>query len=353
MIKTRLDLVIKIKAKIDVTTDYYRATKTSFLQINLFLGNSKLLLEGLGHSWGRWTWKSKLNFNAIVDKPLKSSKRTNHNDSGTETCPHTFKAQGSRSITNATTLSFVHVAYNSISRMRYYGTEYTSNVSSSKSYNQLLRLTALGPWFWYNILINSFNSTFKARELHHSVGNLSSPQRNQGFVKSTDAFLCHNFRCSTPQCSRESPRQRSLHSHLTSLHGRQGNIGEELSRGRCNQIQTSPVEEGILFTHHTTINILKYFVESKFAYSLGCVTNGSRSPAEEKSLGASIGNSNLKSISKTLVLFLIDLKPALDQIQRGYSSVSKSTRESTTHSTQGVVFGRTKFAGIVITSGCN
>ena len=69
----------------------------------------------------------------------------------------------------------------------------SSNVTSSKSNDELFSLWTFSPWFGNDICVQGFNSSLKASKLHHSVWNLTSPQRNQRFVETIQALCCVNF----------------------------------------------------------------------------------------------------------------------------------------------------------------
>merc|ERR1719310_2136720 len=130
------------------------------------------------------------------------------------------------------------------------GTEDTGNITSSKGDHQLLGLVALSPGLGDNILIQSLNSSLEAGKLHHGVGDLSSPQRNQGLVETIDTFLLQNSGESSSQSCGEGSNRRSLNSDLARFHGRQSNVSKELSRSRGSQVQGSSVQEGVLLSNH-------------------------------------------------------------------------------------------------------
>ena len=81
-----------------------------------------------------------------------------------------------------------------------------------------------------------------------------------------DCSLLVNKRCTSSQCSREA--RHSLNSHFAGFHWAQCNISEELSRGRCCQVQTSSVDVRILLSQSIGIDDLEGFIESKLADSL-------------------------------------------------------------------------------------
>merc|ERR1712116_37071 len=72
------------------------------------------------------------------------------------------------------------------------------------------------------------------------------------------------------------------------LHGGEGDVSEELSRGRGCQVESGHVEVGVLLSHGVSVNLLENFIEAKLAKTLGRVTNHCGSPAKEKARDASL-----------------------------------------------------------------
>ena len=96
--------------------------------------------------------------------------------------------------------------------------------------------------------------------------------------------------------------------YLAWLHGRESNVSKELSWSRGGQVETGSVEEGVLLSNHVGVDLLEHLVESKLAETLGRVTNGSGGPAQEQSRSSALSNGHLETISKTLVLLLVNLE---------------------------------------------
>ena len=69
----------------------------------------------------------------------------------------------------------------------------SSNITSSEGNDELFSLWTFSPWFGNDICVQCFNSSLKTSKLHHSVWNLTSPQRNQRFVETIYALCCVNF----------------------------------------------------------------------------------------------------------------------------------------------------------------
>ena len=192
--------------------------------------------------------------------------------------------------------------------MGHNGAEDTGDVTSGESDQQLLALGALSSGLGHNILVKSLDSLLEAGELHHGVRDLATPQRSQGLVESVDALSGVDLGSSLAQGGGEGAGGRCLHTNLHALHGGQGNVGEELSAGRGGQVQRGTVQVGVLLTHSVTVDVLEHLVEAELAETLGRVADGGGSPAKEEASDASIGDGDLKSISKRLVVFLVHLK---------------------------------------------
>merc|ERR1712106_645899 len=89
----------------------------------------------------------------------------------------------------------------------------------------------------HNMFIESFYGPLKAGKLHHSVRDLSSPERNKGLVEPIDTFFCQDFGEGCSQSCWEGSNCRCLDSDLAALHGRKSNIGKELSTGRGSEVE--------------------------------------------------------------------------------------------------------------------
>ena len=72
-----------------------------------------------------------------------------------------------------------------------------TDVSGNEGDHKLFRFGALGPRLWYNILVQSLHCPLKACKLHHSVRDLTTPQRYDAFVEPS-SHIC-NVRESTVQ----------------------------------------------------------------------------------------------------------------------------------------------------------
>merc|ERR1719244_555344 len=146
---------------------------------------------------------------------------------------------------------------------------------------QLFRLGALLPRFRHHVLVESLHSPLETGELHHRVRNLTSPQGTQRFVETVQTLFGVDPRYSLSKSGREGAWKGSLHSYLGRLHGRQSNVGKELSRSRGSQIQTCPPEISVLLTQGIAVQVFEDFIETKFTQTLSRITNSSRGPTKK------------------------------------------------------------------------
>ena len=150
----------------------------------------------------------------IIDEPLESSKSTNHDDPRTKTCPESLKSKVIDCLSKTSARSLVEVRHEGVSGMGDDGAEDTSDVAGGEGDHQLLGLGALGPGLGDHVLVKSLHGSLETGKLHHGVGDLSSPQRNQGLVETIEAFLLQNFGESSSQGCGEGSNWRSLNSDL-------------------------------------------------------------------------------------------------------------------------------------------
>merc|ERR1719347_998909 len=248
----------------------------------LLLSESQLLLQRLGHLWRGRSGKTESNLHSVIDEPLESGESTDHDNSRNKTKPQSLEAENLDGVTNARARGLVEIGDESVGRVGDDSAEDTSDVSSSECDDQLLRLGALSARLGDHVLVDGLHGSLEAGKLHHGVGDLSSPQRNQRLVETIDTFLLQNSGESSSQSCGEGSNRRSLNSDLARFHWRQSNVSKELSRSRGSQVQRSSVQEGVLLSNHVRVDLLKDLIESKLAETLGRVANGSGSPAQEE-----------------------------------------------------------------------
>ena len=87
--------------------------------------------------------------------------------------------------------------------------------------------------------------------------------------------------------------------------------------------------------------------------TLHTVAHSSRCPAKEKARSTSLSVGELEPIAQGLVLLLVDLEPALDQVQRGHRGVGDATGESSANRTESVVLGGPKLTRVFVGGASN
>merc|ERR1719422_2284021 len=266
------------------------------------------------------------------------------------TCPESLESKVIDCLSKTSARSLVEVRHEGVSGMGDDGAEDTSDVAGSEGDHQLFGLGALGPGLGDHVLVKSLHGSLETGKLHHGVGDLSSPKRNQGLVETIEAFLLQNFWESSSQGCGEGSNWRSLNSDLARLHWRQSNVSKELSRSRGSQVEGCSVQEGVLLSDHVRVDLLEDLVESKLAETLGRVANGSGSPAKEESSSPTLGHGDLEAVTKRLVLLLVYLEPALDQVEGGDGGVGDAAGEDATEGTEGKVLGGTKLTAVPFVS---
>merc|ERR1719145_574854 len=273
---------------------------------------------------------------------------SNHNYPGAKTLPESTKTKGLHGSSDACAWSLVEVGHQGIGGVGHDGAEDTSDVASGEGDNQLFSLGALGPWLGDHVVVERHDGLLKAGKLHHGVGDLPAPQGHQGLVEAVDALSSHDLGEGSPQGGWEGAHRRGLDPHLTGLHGGEGDVGEELSRGRGCQVESGHVKVGVLLSHGVSVNLLENFIEAKLAKTLGRVTNHCGSPAKEKARDASLLHGELEAIAKVLVLLLVNLETALDQVKGCYCSVGDSTGENTSKGTESKVLLGSKLTTVFL-----
>ena len=274
----------------------------------LLLGRLELLLEGLWHLWGRGTGEPELDLDTVVDEPLERGEGTDHDDPGTETGPQTCEAEVAGRRAEGGALGLVHVGHDGVGGVGDHGAEHTGDVTGGEGDDQLLALGALGTGLGHHVGVQELDGLLEAGKLHHGVGDLSAPQGNERLIEAVDALGSVDLGEGAPEGGGEGADLGGLHSHLTSLHWRQRNVGEELRAGGGGQVEPGPVEEGVLLAHGVTVDALEDLVEAELAETLHGVADGGRSPPEEEGLRATLRHSHLEAVAKVLVLLFVNLK---------------------------------------------
>ena len=118
------------------------------------------------------------------------------------------------SISNAGSLSLVHVADDGVGWVRHDGAEDSRDVAGSEGDHQLLRLAAVSTGLGHHVLVDGLHGPLEAGELHHGVRDLSAPQWDQGLVESVNSLRILDDGESRPESGWEGAGGRSLHSNL-------------------------------------------------------------------------------------------------------------------------------------------
>lgn len=189
--------------------------------------------------------------------------------------------------------------------MRNNRTSNTRDITTEEAHTRLLQPTKLILRLAQE-LVNLRNRLLKRRKFDHCVRDLACPQRVQALVQPTHTLFADDLGPAFPQRMRKR-RQRSLHADLDRLHGTQGEICEELSRGRGSEVYDLFREAG---RQLIAVEVLEALVETVFASTLHRVADESRGPAEEDAAKAFFGVDHLPGLPVGLVETRVDLTTA-------------------------------------------
>lgn len=135
------------------------------------------------------------------------------------------------------------------------------------------------------------------------------------------ALLSDNLAPTLPQAPSER-RQRRLHPDLDRLKRTQEDVSNKLCARRSSEKQHGLVDVG---KELLAIVILEDFVEPIFAGALKRVSDEGRGPTEEYPPEALFGVDCAPGLHVGRVDFGVDLTTALDEIERCYGCVCRST----------------------------
>jgi hypothetical protein len=311
------------------------------MDLNRTRAQTNLLLLGL-FSWGRSTsgGQTDVDLEGIVDEPLEGSQGTDHEDTHAKTTPDTNGTHLSEELTNRRTSGvLVQLGDDRVSRVRDDGAEDTSDVTTDERDTELFKLGALALGLGDDVSVEGLDGSLESPELHHSVRDLSGPQRNQTLVETSDTFVLDDLTHTLSQSGRESAASgvRGLNSDLDGFPRAQSSVSNEFSAGGGRQVQQVLVLLGVLLTGHISVGLLEVFVETELAETLSRVADQSRSPAENETTSTFLGDDLLHGGLDA------DLLTALDDIEGDDSSVGKTAREQTTQGAEAVEFGSVQF----------
>jgi hypothetical protein len=295
------------------------------------LGFSGLLSGGSSTSGGQ----TNVDLEGVVHEPLKGSQGTNHEDTHAKTTPDTNRSHFSEDLANRRTSGvLVQLGDHRVGRVRDDGAEDTSNVTSGEGDTELFKLGALGSGLGDDVSVEGLDGSLESPELHHSVGDLSGPQRNQTLVETSDTFSLDDLTHTLSQGGGESAVSRvgGLNSDLHGFPRAQSGVSDEFSAGGGRQVQQVLVLLGVLLAGHISVGLLEVFVETELAETLSRVTDQSGSPAENKTTSTFLGENFAHGSLDT------DLLTALDDIEGDDTSVGKTARKNTTQGAEAVEF---------------
>ena len=138
---------------------------------------------------------------------------------------------------------------------------------------------------------------------------------------------------------------------LAGLHRAEGDVGEELCGGRGGEVEPGLVEVSVLLAEHAGVEVLEELVEAKLADPLGGVAEGRGGPAEGQAPDALLGHRQLEAVAEVLVLGLVSLEPALDEVERRDGRVGDAAGQGSTHGAQREVLGAAELAAVLFRGG--
>ena len=116
--------------------------------------------------------------------------------------------------------------------------------------------------------------------LHHGVRNLPAPERIQALVQAPEALGGRDLRHAI-EGARVGRWHGGLHADLDRLEGAEGEVGQELGRGRGRQVQGRLVALGVLGPGQVRVRLLEVLVPPVLEGALGRVAEEGRAPAGE------------------------------------------------------------------------
>lgn len=130
-----------------------------------------------------WSLKTNSSLETVINPPLQSSQSTNHENSGCESIPESFKSNLSINFSNilhcgSFIFNRVQFGNHSISRVRNNGTNNTSQITRSKSHRQLSGFAVFVFRFGSeNVSIESLHNFLEEDKFGNGVRDLSGPER--------------------------------------------------------------------------------------------------------------------------------------------------------------------------------
>ena len=270
----------------------------------------------------------------IVDPPLQTRQRTNHQNTSSQAVPASLPAQHLHRLQHRDLLrGVVHLRHARVERMRHQRAEHTGDVARGERHRQLRRLAVRLTRLRQQEAVEQTHDVLERRELHHRVRNLTAPQRHQTLPQRLHTLSTGDLANSRHQLVREVHLRRArLNAHLGGLHRAQEDISNELGRGRSSQVHGVLVVLGSLLSHQVDVEVLEQLVASELEESLhGVTVEGGLPSAVQTVTIPTLLRNLLQTVHKVLVQSGVRLATALDQIERANSGVSGSARENASH----------------------
>lgn len=172
-------------------------------------------------------------------------------------------------------------------------------------------------------LVHHLDDRLKRGELHHGVGNLSSPQRVDALVEAGRALLGDNL-SDAIKGALVRAGDGTLGAHLDGLKRAERNVGEEFSRRRGGQVQTRLVLGGRIGTGNIGVRLFEVFIPTVLEGTLRRVTNQRGAPTGEDAAYALGAVDFAPGLDIALVQLRVDLTASFDEIERGDGGVRET-----------------------------
>jgi hypothetical protein len=171
--------------------------------------------------------------------------------------------------------------------------------------------------------------------LDDGVRDLTGPEGPNASVEVAESLSLDELRQTIDEATGELGA--CLDAHLDGLERAQGNVGEELGRGRGAHVDEIAVLERSLRANGFSVVVLEEFVETEFEETLQGVTDEGGPPALEEArdaraeaeVGQGARVDGPETLRGALEVLRIGLSIALDEIDRCHSRVGETARQDT------------------------